>query len=106
MVVMSLDEYEALLDAADIAAAERVLANIAEGRDEFIPSAMVDRMLNGESLIRVWREHRGLDVPALAEKSDVSLDLLTDIEAGVRAPSDAELARIAAALNLTVDDLI
>jgi len=106
MVVMSLDEYEALLDAADIAAADRVLTNIAEGHDEFIPSAMVDRLLSGESLIRVWREHRGLDVPALAEKSDVSPEFLTDIEAGVRAPSDAQLSSIAAALSLTVDDLI
>lgn len=106
MVVMPLDEYEALLDAADIAAADRVLKNIAEGRDEFIPSEMVDRMLGGENLIHVWREYRGLDVAALADKSDISADYLADVEAGNSYLSEAQLARVAAALNLTVDDLI
>lgn len=106
MVVMSLDEYEALLDAADIAAADRVLKNIAEGRDEFIPSAMVDRILGGENLIHVWREHRGLDVAALADKAEVSAAYLADVEAGNRSLSEAQLARVAAALSLTVDDLI
>jgi len=106
MVVMSLDEYEALLDAADIAAADRVLANVAEGRDEFIPSAMVDRLLSGESLIRVWREYRGLDVATLAVKADVSSELLSQVEVGERTLSEAQLMRIATALNLTVDDLI
>lgn len=105
MVVMSLDEYEALLDAADIAAADRVLKNIAEGRDEFIPSAMVDRMLGGENLIQVWREHRGLDVAALAGKADVSPDDLAEVEAGNKHLNEVQMARVAAALNLTVDDL-
>ncbi len=106
MVVMSLDEYEALLDAADIAAADRVLTNIAEGRDEFIPSEMVDRLLSGESLIRVWREYRGLDVATLAVKADIDSELVAQVEAGERTLSEAELTRIATALNLTIDDLI
>ena len=106
MVVMSLDEYEALLDAADIAAANRVLTNIAEGRDEFIPSEMVDRLLSGENLIRVWREYRGIDLAALAEKVDLPPGYLAEVEAGNGVLSESQLARIATALKLTVDDLI
>lgn len=105
MVVMSLDEYEALLDAADIAAANRVLTNIAEGRDEFIPSEMVDRLLSGENLIRVWREYRGLDVPTLAGKVDLPPGYLAEVEAGSGVLNESQLERVATALNLTVDDL-
>ena len=37
LVVMSLAEYEELLDAADVAEAHRVLAEIAAGRQEWVP---------------------------------------------------------------------
>lgn len=67
---------------------------------------MVDRLLSGESLIRVWREYRGLDVATLAVKADIDSELVAQVEAGERTLSEAELTRIATALNLTIDDLI
>jgi DNA-binding XRE family transcriptional regulator len=111
MVVLPLAEYEALReaaeDAADIAAANEVMTAFAEGQEEFIPSAMVDRLLDsGESRIRIWREYRGLTGAALAKEADVSAAYLSELEAGKKTGSVAALARIAAALGLTVDDLI
>lgn len=106
MVVMSLGEYEALIDALDIAAADKVLADVAAGRDEFIPSAMVDRLLNKENPIRVWREYRGLSATALAQQAEISAAYLSELETGKKEGSVGALARIAAALRLTIDDLI
>lgn len=106
MVVLPLADYEALVDAVDIAAADKVLADVAAGRDEFIPSAMVDRMLNGESPIRVWREHRALSAAKLAEQAGISPAYLSELESGKKQGSVAVLANVAAALSLTIDDLV
>lgn len=106
MVVMPLSEYEALVDAADIAGADRVLADVQAGRDEFVPSSIVDRLLNGENPIRVWREFRGLSGATLAEQAAISAAYLSELETSKKEGSVAVLSRIAAALSLTVDDLI
>ena len=106
MVVMPLADYEALIDAVDIATADKVVAEVAAGRDEFIPSAMVDRMLNGESPIRVWREHRGLTATALAGQAGISPAYLSELESGKKDGSVSVLARIASTLKLTIDDLV
>ena len=55
-------EYERLLalqeDFADIQAALAVEARIATGDEELIPGNVVDRLLDGEQPLRVWREFR------------------------------------------------
>jgi DNA-binding XRE family transcriptional regulator len=106
LVVLPLEEYEALVDAADVAAAERTRADIEAGRDELIPEAMVDRMLKGESLVRIWREHRGLTAAQLAAAAEVSAGYLSELETGKKTGSLETLRRIADALKLTVDDLL
>lgn len=106
LVVLPLADYEALLSASDIVAAERVLAEVAAGRDEFIPEAMVNRLLEGENAIRLWREHRGLSATKLAELAEVSATYLSELETGKKAGSVAVLGRIANALGLTIDDLV
>ena len=106
LVVLALSDYEALVDAADIAAADRVLAEIAAGRDELVPESMVDRLLGGESAIRLWREYRGLTAAALAEQAEVSAAYLSELETGKKRGGIAVLGRIAATLGLAIDDLI
>lgn len=51
---------EALEDREDLAFIDEFQRKLAAGEEEFIPSKMVDRLLDGESTIRVWREYRGL----------------------------------------------
>lgn len=97
---------EMLEDRDDLAAIDEFQRKLAAGAEEFIPSEMVDRLLSGENLIRVWREYRGLDLAALAEKVDLSPGYLAEVEAGNGVLSESQLARVATALNLTVDDLI
>jgi transcriptional regulator with XRE-family HTH domain len=63
------------------------------------------RLLDGESPVRVWREERGLSQRALAERAGVSPSMLNEIEHGRRTPSLTAARALAAALQVTLDDL-
>jgi transcriptional regulator with XRE-family HTH domain len=67
---------------------------------------MVYRMLDGESAIRVWREHRGLLQAELAQKAGISAAYLSQLESGKRTGTADVLGRIAAALGVDIDDII
>jgi transcriptional regulator with XRE-family HTH domain len=71
-----------------------------------VPSEIVDRILNGENLTRVWREHRGLTIKALAAMIDVAPAYLSQIETGKRDGTVKTMQRIAKALGLKLDDLV
>lgn len=109
-VALSRAAYEKLVDAAEDAADLRAIAQferrLAAGEEEFVPSEMVDRILAGENRVRVWREHRGLSVSALAEKAGIAQPYLSQIETGKREGTLQTMKKIADALKLTVDDLI
>jgi DNA-binding Xre family transcriptional regulator len=106
MVILPLEEYEALLDAADVAAADRVLAEIVDGRDEFVPETLVDRLLGNDNRVRVWREYRKLTATDLASRVGISAAYLSELEAGKKKGGIATLKRLAVALNLDLDDLV
>jgi DNA-binding XRE family transcriptional regulator len=105
-VIVPLDEYEALLDAADVAAANRIMADIAAGREELIPAAVVDRFLSGDNPIRVWREYRGLTAADLAARIGISAAYLSELETGKKTGGVETLRKLAGALNLDIDDLV
>ena len=108
MVVLPLTEYESLCEAAedlaDIQAYDKAQQRLATGEDEMIPAAFANRILDGESSVRVWREYRGLNVKDLAAKADISAAYLSQIEGGDREGSVATMKALAAALDL--DDLV
>jgi DNA-binding Xre family transcriptional regulator len=110
LVVLPEAEYRALVaareDAADLASAHEVIGRLDAGATEVVPLAMVDRMLAGESPIRVWREHRGMRAKALAAAAGISATYLSEIETGKRDGTISTIKRIAEALDVTVDDLI
>ena len=109
-VALSRDAYDRLVeaaeDAADSAAIARFEQRLAAGEEEFVPSAMVDRILAGENLVRVWREHRGLTVSALAEMAGIAQPYLSQIETGKREGTLATMKKIAGALRVKLDDLV
>jgi DNA-binding XRE family transcriptional regulator len=110
LVVMPEADYERLLDAAemaeDVAAYDEAKRRLVAGEEESVPSAVVARILAGENLVRVWREHRGLTVSALAERAGIAQPYLSQIETGKREGTLQTMKKIADALKLTVDDLI
>ncbi|OWV79706.1 hypothetical protein ATY77_26620 [Rhizobium sp. R634] len=76
-----------------------------DGNEELIPSEYVERFVNGEHPVKVWREFRGLSADELAEKAAISISDLSQIESGERARSIETFEKIAVALAISVDDL-
>ncbi|MCF3935025.1 helix-turn-helix transcriptional regulator [Acuticoccus sp. M5D2P5] len=109
-VTIPREEYERLLaiaeDAKDIADADRIVAAVSSGDEETIPAEYVNRMVDGESPLRVFRDLRGFTQAHLAELSGVNRVMIANIEAGKRSGSIETMKRLATALSLTVDDLI
>ncbi len=68
----------------DRAALATFRERLASGDEELIPAEIVDRLLSGENRLRVWREHRGLTIRALAEKAGLAQPYLSQIETGRR----------------------
>lgn len=97
---------ERLVDRADIAGADKVKADIAAGRDELIPAGIVNRLLEGENPVRVWRSHRGLSARELASKTELSAPYISEIESSKKEGSISALKKIAAALDVDLDDLV
>ncbi len=110
LIVLAEADYKRLVeaaeDAADIAAVEIFRRKLAAGEEELVPAEIVDRILNGENRIRVWREHRGLTSDALAGKAGIAQGFLSQIETGRREGTVETLRKIADALSLTIDDLV
>ena len=113
-VTLSRRDYEALVAAAEdridneaIDSQERREALLGKeaARADYLPSPLVDRLLAGESRIRIWREHRGLTLTALAETAGVSVSYLSEIECGRKPGSAAALRAVAGALRVPMDDL-
>lgn len=89
----------------DTEAYDAAMQAIAEG-EELVPMELVDAMLDGENPIRVWREYRGLTQQQLAAAAGISKSYLSQIESGTRTGSTEVLSAIAAALDLTLDDVV
>lgn len=110
LVMLPEAEYEALLAAAedttDRAIVEDFRRSMSAGTEELVPAVVVDRILAGESRLRVWREHRELSLPALATRTGLAERLLAEIETGERKGTVDTLRRIADVLSLTLDDLV
>ena len=113
-VTLSRAEYDALLDRIeeleDAAALERLETRIeAEGFDRatrnHLPLELIERLLAGEHPLRVWRKHRGLSREALSARAGVSPSYLTEIETGKKPGSFGAISKLAAALEVPLDDL-
>ncbi|CAN5513831.1 helix-turn-helix transcriptional regulator [soil metagenome] len=106
LVVLPLAEYEALVDQADIARADKIVTDIAEDRDELVPADVVKRILEGESKVRVWRTHRGMSARDLAAAAGLSAPYISEIESGKKEGSISVMKKIAEALKVDLDDLV
>jgi DNA-binding Xre family transcriptional regulator len=113
-VTLTRAEYEALIerleDAEDLAAAasaearESVLGK-EKARADYLPIELVRRLSAGEHPVRVWRAHRGLGRDALAAAAGIAPSYLSEIETRRKPGSFGALAKLAAALHISLDDL-
>lgn len=109
LVVLPEADFQSLVDAADEAADRLAVQDfrrkLAEGAEELVPAEVVDRILLGENRIRVWRDHRKLSAAVLAERAGIAQSFLSQLETGRREGKLVTLRKIAAALNVTLDEL-
>ncbi len=96
---------EQLDDLGDIRAFDGAKRELAAAEDELVPAALVERLANGESPLRVWREHRGLTQQALADAAGVGKSYISQLEAGIKTGALGTLRSLAAALKIDLDDL-
>jgi DNA-binding XRE family transcriptional regulator len=102
-ITLTKDEYQALL--AEIEDAED-RAVIAERRGRpTLPIEAVKRYLDGESLVTLWREERGLSQRDLATQAGISPAMLNEIERGKKSPSLSVAKALAKALGVGLDTL-
>jgi DNA-binding XRE family transcriptional regulator len=106
LAVVPLAEWQRIVarleDAEDALAVRRWRAD----RSETIPADVVNRLLDGENKIKVWRMHRGLTQQALADACGVSKPYVSQLEANTRLASQAVLRKLASALRVDLDDLV
>lgn len=98
-IAISASDFE---DIMDVLMFDEAVANAGE----HLPAEMVKRLIDGENPVRVWRGHRGFTQAELAAKASVSQATIAEIESGRKNGSVDTLKRIAAALNVDLDDII
>ena len=109
LVVLPVEEYRSLLEAAedqvDLGAA--IAAENRRGAgEEYLPSDMVDRLVDGENALRVWRAYRQLSLMRLAEMSGVNKATISLLENGKAYGRPATWRALADALKVAVDDIL
>jgi DNA-binding XRE family transcriptional regulator len=106
LAVVPLAEWQRIIerleDAEDALAVRRWRAR----PGETIPADVVNRLLDGENKIKVWRTYRGLTQQALAEACGVSKPYISQLEANTRLASQAVLRKLATALRVDLDELV
>ncbi|MGY4310038.1 DNA-binding XRE family transcriptional regulator [Bradyrhizobium sp. USDA 4369] len=110
MILMSVTEYERLVEAAedlrDSAIAERSRLEIEAGKEELLSHAEIKELLRAKTPLAFWRKKRGMTQAALAKAAGVAQGFLSEIEAGQKPGTASTLKKIAEALRIKVDDLI
>lgn len=108
LVVLSREDYDALIAArdeaeeelADIAALDQRLAEAGAGGEQPMPAAVSALLLQGNRRIAALRLWRGLDRGQLGNKIGISEQTIQRLEAGDE-PVDADLAgKLAHALDV------
>jgi DNA-binding XRE family transcriptional regulator len=109
MAVLPVEDYERLMDAvddeADVAAAERAEKRRSAG-EEYVPMDMVERLVEGENALRVWREYRQLSIGVLANVSGINKSTISLLENDKAYGRPATWRALADALRVTVDDIL
>jgi DNA-binding Xre family transcriptional regulator len=113
-VTLTRAEYEALIerieDAEDnafldvVEARERAIGK-EQARADYLSAELVRRLIDGEHPVRVWRTHRDLSRDDLAVAAGIAPSYLSEIETRRKPGSFSALAKLAAALHISLDDL-
>lgn len=109
MVLLDRKEFERLVEAAahfdDIVAAVEAQKR-REAGEEYFPAEIVNRLINDENPLKVWRQYRGLTLEALGAMVGRKGSFISKLEKG-RAEGGIKLWQdLAKALKLDLEDLL
>ena len=107
IVILSRNEYDRLLvaaneDTADAAVAKRAIAR----NEETLNEAEMDELLAARTPLAFWRKKRGLTQTDLAKAAKIAQGLLSEIESGLKTGDVTVLQRIAMALEISLLELV
>lgn len=102
--VLPWRDYERLVGDAAISD-EELYDRARSERGESFPIEVADRLLAGESPIRVYRSYRSLTQQELAAAAGINPVYLSQIERGQRTGSAKTLGALARLLDVSLDDL-
>jgi len=109
-VIIPYESYLQLIEdietAEDIRDYDLIKQRIVSGEEELIPGEIVYAILDGESPIRVWRKYRQQSQRQLARSAGISVPYLSQLEVGKRSGTAKVLNSIAAALRVSLDEII
>jgi ribosome-binding protein aMBF1 (putative translation factor) len=113
VAILPRKEYEALAAKAEEADEDLGTARlVARARREItagsplIPKEVVNRIANGENVLRVLREWRGKTQLYLSNKTNLGQGYISDLESGRRKGTATALRKIADALKVPLDLLV
>ncbi len=93
--VIPWDEYKALVKGVDT-----------HGPEIWFPNEVVKANVRGDSLIKSWREYKGMTQAELAEKAGIKQPALARMEKPHANPRKSSLAKLARAMEITAEQLI
>jgi len=104
--VLPIAEYRKLLQRLEELEDLKDFRDYMRSPEESFPAEVVNRLLDGDNPIRVWREYRGFTQAQLAEKTGVTVAHISQLENGKRECSVKLLKALAAALNVDLEMLL
>jgi DNA-binding XRE family transcriptional regulator len=104
--VLPISEYRKLLQRLEELEDVRDFRDYKRSPAESFPTDVVNRLLDGDNPVKVWREYRRLTQSQLAERTGVTIAHISQIESGKRECSVKLLKALAAALDVDVEMLL
>ena len=103
-VTLTRMEYDALIERNS--RLEDMLAAREADDGVRVPHQVALDIMRGKSPIRAFRDHHGITLRELSERTGIASGYLSEIERGLKPGSASALARIAGALGATLDVLV
>jgi predicted transcriptional regulator len=91
--------------APDARIATEIKRRLATGEEELISAEMVDRMIDVENKLLLWREHRGMSAKELADATGLAAPYISQLDIGKREGSIETFKKIATACRVDIDDI-
>ncbi|MCY4527580.1 MAG: helix-turn-helix transcriptional regulator [Chloroflexi bacterium] len=103
-ITLTRTEYDALVSRNDELEDRPVALEADDGTR--VPHEVALAIIRGQSPILAYRNHQGLTLRDLSDRTGIAASYLSEIERGLKNGSASALAKIARALGTTIDTLV